>query len=69
MEGVEEQRIMMESVGVQMEEKKFDKNGLKVARSQAELIRTRNSNVILFLAVMQTTTNILVAFKVFGVIG
>lgn len=41
---------------------------LKKARSQAELTRTRNSNILLLYATITTITNVLVALKVFGLI-
>jgi hypothetical protein len=41
---------------------------LKPARSQAELVRTRNSNVLLGLAIAQVTCNIAVALRIFHII-
>lgn len=38
---------------------------LRHARSQAELIRTRNSNIMVFVGLMQLTINCLVVARVF----
>lgn len=49
-------------------EKEKRQKPLKPARSQAELVRTRNSNIMLFFAVTQSTVTILIALKTFGII-
>lgn len=41
---------------------------LKPARSQAELIRTRNSNILVCLAVAQFSWNIIIGLYILGVI-
>lgn len=41
---------------------------LRYARSKAELVRTRNSNIALLLVILQVCTNILVALRVFHLI-
>lgn len=45
-----------------------DEHKLKPARSQAELVRTRNSNLLLFIAINQLLINGAVALKVFGIL-
>lgn len=45
-----------------------DPKPLKPARSQAELIRTRNSNILVCIAIASWLTNTLVALKVFGIL-
>jgi hypothetical protein len=41
---------------------------LKPARSQAELVRTRNSNVLVIFAGSSLMTNLLIALRVFHII-
>lgn len=45
-----------------------DHADLRYARSKAELVRTRNSNIALCLVILQASTNILVALRVFHLI-
>jgi len=43
----------------------MSKDKLKPARSQAELVRTRNSNILLVIAFLQASLNIMVAGRIF----
>lgn len=43
----------------------LDGKPLKAARSQAELTRTRNSNIMVFVGLSQLTINVLVVARVF----
>jgi hypothetical protein len=44
------------------------KKPLKHARTRAEIIRTRNSNIMLFFAVAQSSCTILILLRTFGII-
>jgi hypothetical protein len=57
-------RIEREAEIIQPKEEK----PLKHARSKAELIRTRNSNIMLFFATTQASCTILILLKTFGII-